>query len=369
MIENKTHSKFDKKTLNLLMKLRIILEELLKEREKNSEINTKILNLDSLILEKEEEIKNLNIKKNELNSQLSIEISKSDIKKVNLNKVVNSIFTKEIDNSEKIKNLENKIEIYSKEKNEIEEKIKNENENFIKKKEEFENTIKNFENEKKKLQNEFEEEKIKQTNLLKEKKEIYFKLEEVQKIQTENENVLNEKREIEYHKNIKVYEDGINNFKTKNKNLEQILKNLENEIIISTEKIVNLKKEIDEKKLKEKSFIVKVFEKNLFKSDFVIKKLVFKKIDQTFEILIQSKETIKNKITFKTTEIIKMNFIDNFENDKENKYIYNIFYADEKTHNKKIFKFEIHPKLSEIFFETMRNFQIAALKADGTNDF
>ena len=64
MIENKTYSKFDKKTLNLLMKLRIILEELLKEREKNFEINTKILNLDSLVLEKEEEIKNLKIKKN-----------------------------------------------------------------------------------------------------------------------------------------------------------------------------------------------------------------------------------------------------------------------------------------------------------------
>ena len=370
MIENKTYSKFDKKTLNLLMKLRIILEELLKEREKNFEINTKILNLDSLVLEKEEEIKNLNIKKNELNSQLSIEISKSDIKKVNLNKVVNSIFTKEIDNSEKIKNLENKIEIYSKEKNEIEEKIKNENENFIKKKEDFENTMKNFENEKKKLQNEFEEVKIKQTNLINEKKEINFKLEEVQKIQKENEKILKEKREIEYHNNIKIYEDEINNFKTKNEDLKKILKNLENEIQISTEKIVKLKEEIYEKKLKEKSFIIKAYEKNLlFKSDFVIKKLIFKKIDKNFEILIQSKETIKNKITFKTTEIIKMNFIDNFENDNEKKYIYNIFYADQKTHNKKTFKFEIHPKLSEIFFETMRNFQIAALKADGTNDF
>ena len=364
MLENK--QKIDNKTFNLLIKLRIILEELIKERENNSEINTKILDLDSLILEKEEEIKNLNIEKNDLNSKLSIEISKSDIKKVNLNKVVNSIFNKESDNNEKIKKLENEIENYSNEKKEIEEKIKNENENFNKKNEEFENEIKNFENDKKKLQIELEELKLKQINLMNEKKEINFNLENVQKIQKENEKILNDKREIIYHNNIKDFNDELINLKEKHEELKNTLKNLQNEEKNSTDKIVKINEEINEKLLKEKSFLIKITENNfILKRIDVIKKLIFKKNDKNFEILIQSKENNN----FKTTEIINMNLIEKFENDNENNNIYTIFYFDEKSKKEKTFKFEIHKKLSNIFFKTMRNFHTAALKIENKDDF
>ena len=361
MLENK--QKIDNKTLNLLIKLRIILEELIKERENNSEFNTKILNLDSLILEKEEEIKNLNIEKNNLNSKLSIEISKTDIKKVNLNKVVNSIFNKEIDNNEKIKKLENEIEQFSKEKNEIEEKIKNENENFNKKNEEFENEIKNFENEKKKLQNEFEELKLKQINLNNEKNEIKIKLENVQKIQKENEKILNEKRENEIHNNIKIFEDDSKKLKESNENLRNSLKKNYDEIKISTDKIMKMNAKINKKKLKEKSFIIKTTENYILKKTEVIKKLIFKKNDENFKILIQSKENYNN---FKTYETIDMKLIEKFENENDN--IYNISYFDEKNQKKNI-KFEVHPKISNIFFNTMRNFQTAVLKLENKNDF
>ena len=368
MLENK--QKIDNKTLNLLIKLRIILEELIKERENNSEFNTKILNLDSLILEKEEEIKNLNIEKNNLNSKLSIEISKTDIKKVNLNKVVNSIFNKEIDNNEKIKKLENEIEQFSKEKNEIEEKIKNENENFNKKNEEFENEIKNLENEKKKLQNEFEELKFKQINLNNEKNDIKIKLENVQKIQKENEKILNEKRENEIHNNIKIFEDDSKNLKESNENLKNSLKEFYNEIKISTDKIMKMNEKINEKKLKEKSFIIKTINPNSYFPDIIIKKdnikkLILKKSDKNFEILIQQK--VNNN--FKTNETIDMKLIEKFENENDKDNIYNISYFDEKNQKIKTFKFEVHPKLSNIFFKTMRNFQNAALNLENKNDF
>ena len=64
-----------------------------------------------------------------------------------------------------------------------------------------------------------------------------------------------------------------------------------------------------------------------------------------------------------------MNLIEKFENDNENNNIYTIFYFDEKSKKEKTFKFEIHKKLSTIFFLTMRNFHTAALKLKNKNNF
>ena len=244
-------------------------------------------------------------------------------------------------------------------------KIKNENENFNKKNEEFENKIKNFENEKKKLQIEFEELKLKQINLNNEKNDIKIKLENVQKIQKENEKILNEKRENEIHNNIKIFEDDSKKLKESNENLRNSLKKNYDEIKISTDKIMKMNEKINEKKLKEKSFIIKTTENYIIKKTEVIKKLILKKIDKNFQILIQSKDNNN----FKTTETIDMKLIDKFENENGNDNIYNFSYFDKKNQNIKTFKFEVHPKLSNIFFNTMRNFQNAALNLENKNDF
>ena len=146
--------------------------------------------------------------------------------------------------------------------------------------------------------------------------------------------------------------------------LKNTLENLKNEDKNSTDKIVKINEEINEKLLKEKSFLIKIAGNFYFKKEN-IKKLIFKKNDKNFEILIQSKENNN----FKTTEIINMNLIEKFENDNENNNIYTIFYFDEKSKKEKTFKFEIHKKLSNIFFKTMRNFHTAALKIENKDDF
>ena len=347
MIENK-----EKYNINeLLIKLKILCNALIKEKKINNNLFDKLNEKEIILSNKKTEILDLNKQINDLNNKIIIE------EQNNKNSKLTKVFHKDVSSLEKVGELQQKKKIL---------------------KTEIQNLNKNLGD----LKEKKEQEQIKNdTKISMKNKEIENLKNEIEKIQIENENSIKQKNYMNLlidnvSKDNEQFQEKLKEVEKLNEEDEKKLENL----MVETEKerkekflmeneLNKIKQSLEESEKKYKELEDKFNAKNLDKIEFEVfkkeylNKSIFKKNKKTKITVIFEKTSPKNYFVIFKDEVKNEKI--NFENLKEFKKIENKnkvkvqYLQDEKEIS---FVLKIEETLIDYFLETYENFLNAFLE-------